>query len=199
LPDVNVEELSDKTAIEQLSNRLRPLSDEQEANAAVAMILRVENNDFSILFVKRVENVSDPWSGQIGLPGGKREPEDKNLRQNVIRETLEETGIDLLSSRFLGLLPALRSTPIRELRILPFVILLENKPIIKLNRKELEAFIWIPFQQILTSKNTVRINSREVPAYVIGKTVIWGLTYRILESFIQILKRDQSLTNSIPP
>jgi 8-oxo-dGTP pyrophosphatase MutT (NUDIX family) len=181
--------LSDEIAVEQLSKRLRPLSDEQEANAAVAMILRYETNDLSILFVKRVENMADPWSGQIGLPGGKREPGDKNLQQNVTRETLEETGINLLNSRFLGLLPALRSTPRPDLMILPFVVFLEHKPIIKLNKKELESSIWIPLRKILKSKNTVRIGSREVPAYIIGKTVIWGLTYRILETFIQIIKR----------
>ena len=180
--------LSGKLRIERLQRRLRLLTDEQESNAAVALILTPEDGDFSVLFVKRVENpAADPWSGQIGLPGGKREVEDKNLQQNVIRETLEETGINLVNSRFLGLLPAQRATPRPELIILPFVILLEHRPIIRLNRKELESFIWIPLQEILRSKNTAKIGSREVPAYVVGKTVIWGLTYRILESLIQIV------------
>jgi 8-oxo-dGTP pyrophosphatase MutT (NUDIX family) len=183
-----VGELSDRIIIEQLSRRLRPLCDEQKANAAVAVILTLEDNDLSILFVKRVENPADPWSGQIGLPGGKREPEDKNLQQNVIRETFEETGISLLDSRFLGVLPALRSTPRPELMILPFVTFLESRPIIRLNRKELESFIWIPLQQVLKGKKNVRIDSQVVPAYVVGETVVWGLTYKIVESFIQVIK-----------
>jgi 8-oxo-dGTP pyrophosphatase MutT (NUDIX family) len=187
LCDVKVGELADEIAIERLSKRLGLLTDEQGANAAVAVILTLEDSEFSILFVKRVESLADPWSGQIGLPGGKREPEDRNLQQNVVRETFEETGIDLLNNHFLGLLPAMRSTPRPELMILPFVIFLEHKPIIKLNRKELESFTWIPLQRIRKSKNTVRIGSKEVPAYVVGKTVIWGLTYRILESFFQII------------
>jgi 8-oxo-dGTP pyrophosphatase MutT (NUDIX family) len=181
------EELSDETVIEQLSKRLRLLSDEQGANAAVAVILSPENNDLNILFVKRVENLADPWSGQIGLPGGKRELKDKNLQQSVIRETLEETGINLLNSRFLGVLPALRSAPRPDLLILPFAVLLEHRPIVKLNEKELESFVWIPLQQVLKSKGTVRIGFREVPAYTVGKTVVWGLTYRILESLIQLV------------
>jgi 8-oxo-dGTP pyrophosphatase MutT (NUDIX family) len=187
-----VEELSEEIAIERLSKRLRLLTEEQEANAAVAVILTLEDGDFSVLFVKRVENLADPWSGQIGLPGGKREPEDRNLQQNVVRETLEETGIDLLNSRFLGILPALRSTPRPELMVLPFVIFLEHEPIITLNRKELESFIWIPLQQIRKSKKRVKIGSQEVPAYVVGRTVIWGLTYKILESFIQIINSRSS-------
>jgi 8-oxo-dGTP pyrophosphatase MutT (NUDIX family) len=182
-----VKEMPYSIKIEQLSKRLRSLSDEQGANAAVAMILSREDRDFSILFVKRVENLADPWSGQIGLPGGKREEGDKNLQRCVIRETLEETGIELLNSYFLGLLPALRSTPRPELLILPFVVFLKHKPAVKLNEEELESFIWIRFQHILESRSTVNIGPRRVPAYVVEKTVIWGLTYRILESFIQII------------
>jgi len=176
--------LSNEIRIAQLSKRLRPVSDEQDANAAVALILSQENSNFSILFVKRVENLADPWSGQIGLPGGKREAVDKNLKQCVTRETLEETGIALSEGRFLGLLPALRSMPRPELMILPFVVLVEHKPVIRLNEEELQSFIWIRLQQIIASRNTVKIGSREMPAFVVGETVIWGLTYRIIENFI---------------
>ncbi len=56
---------------------LRPISDQQEANAAVSLILIQVHQDFKILFVKRVERLSDPWSGQIAFPGGKKESEDE--------------------------------------------------------------------------------------------------------------------------
>ena len=185
-------ELSGIIAIEQLSKRLGLITEEKKVNAAVALILTLEDSDFSILFVKRVENLADPWSGQIGLPGGKREPADKNLEENVIRETLEETGISLLHSHFLGVLPALRSAPRPELMILPFVAFLERKPFIKLNKEELESFVWIPLQKVLKGENVVRIGSRVVPAYVVGETVIWGLTYRIVENFVHIVKSTKA-------
>jgi 8-oxo-dGTP pyrophosphatase MutT (NUDIX family) len=175
--------------VQELESKLLPLSSEQNANAAVALLLRLGEGNLEVLVVKRVENLADPWSGQIGLPGGKREPQDLSLKHNVIRETLEETGINLLDNcRFLGVLPALRSKPRPEIKILPFVILLENEPQIRLNKKELAEYFWIPLSQIERSRGAAKFASFEAPAFTIGETVIWGLTYRILESFLQVLR-----------
>lgn len=181
--------LHDSDNIEKLSKALRPVSDEQGANAAVALILKPEKADLDILFVRRVENPADPWSGQMALPGGKRDGTDSDLKQTVSRETLEETGISLLDGcRFLGVLNAIRSRPKPGLMILPFVILLEREPTIRLNEKELEGFVWIRLEDIVRGKGFVKFGFGEVPAYTVGHTIVWGLTYRILEDFIDILK-----------
>jgi 8-oxo-dGTP diphosphatase len=169
--------------IKTLSHTLQPLSEDQDANAAVALVLTPVNSDFEILFVKRVENPQDTWSGQIALPGGKRESKDKTLTETVIRETAEETNINLSRCRFLGVLKAIRSIPKPELKILPFVVLCKYKPEIKLNKEELEKFVWISIKKLTQNKKKVRFQFGEFPAYVLGKTIIWGLTYRILELF----------------
>jgi 8-oxo-dGTP diphosphatase len=101
--------------------------------------------------VKRVENPSDTWSGQMALPGGKREPKDKDLKDTVMRETMEETGIKLDDCRFLGVLTAIISESKPGIKILPFIVLLEDEPKLKLNKEELESFIWVPFEEIVQS------------------------------------------------
>jgi len=175
--------------VRSLSSVLGRVSEEQGANAAVAVLLRQEKEDFSILFVKRVENSADPWSGQMAFPGGKRSEQDLNLRQTVLRETLEETGISLLDRcRFLGVLKVLRSAPRPDLRVLPFVVLVEYEPRVRLNRKELEDFYWIPLGELAQSKTFVRFDFGEVPAYSVRDEVIWGLTYRIFEDFFAVLR-----------
>ena len=167
--------------IKIVSKLLRPMSEEQDADAAVVLLLKPTDQTFKALLVKRVENPSDPWSGQMALPGGKRSAEDRNLEQTVIRETLEETNINLLDRcRFLGAMNALRSTERPEMKILPFVIILEHEPAIELN-EELEEFVWISLEDLVQHKGTVELSFGEVPAYTIGRHVIWGLTYRILE------------------
>ena len=180
--------------IEKLSRDLRPLSDEQGANAAVALLLKLENADLNVLFVKRVENLADPWSGQVALPGGKRDAADLSLKQTVVRETLEETSIDLSAGcRFLGVLTALRSKPRPGLMILPFVVLLEHEPSIRLNEKELEGFVWIPHGEIIRGKGSVEFSFGEVQAFVVGRMVIWGLTFRVLEDFsgtLELVKKE---------
>lgn len=175
--------------MEKLSKTLRPVTDEQDANAAVALLLKPKNRDFDVLFVKRVENLADPWSGQMAFPGGKRDVKDANLVATVVRETLEETGVNLLDRcRFLGVLTALSSRPRPELKVLPFVVLLEHEPLIKLSAKELEGFVWISLNEIIKHRGSARLSFGEVPAFVVGSIVIWGLTYRALENFIDVLQ-----------
>ena len=177
--------------IEELSKVLKPVSEGQDADAAVALLLKLLDQDLKVFFVKRVENPPDPWSGQMALPGGKRDAKDQNLKQTVVRETLEETHINLLDRcRFLGVMEPLRSTQRPEMKILPFIILLEYEPLIKLN-EELEWFVWISLEELLQHKGTVQFSFGEFPAYIIGNIVIWGLTYRILEKFVHALGCSQ--------
>jgi 8-oxo-dGTP pyrophosphatase MutT (NUDIX family) len=172
-----------------LSSVLRSVSEEQGANAAVAVLLKQEKDDFSIFFVKRVENPADPWSGQMAFPGGKRDEKDLNLKQTVLREALEETGISLLDRcSFLGVLAALRSEPRPDLCILPFVVLVEHEPRVRLNPKELEDFCWIPFKELAQSKTLVKFDFGEFPAYSVRNEVIWGLTYKILGDLFAVLR-----------
>jgi 8-oxo-dGTP diphosphatase len=174
-------------AIEKLPTVLKRVSDEQDANAAVALLLKRRQGDFDVLLVKRVENPSDPWSGQMALPGGKREAKDASLRGTVMRETLEETGIALGKCRFLGVLDAVRSEPKPDFKIVPFVVLLEDEPELKLNKAELETFFWVPYEEVVGSKGVAEFSFGKFPAFILTGAVVWGVTYRILSSFIKAM------------
>ena len=178
--------------IEKLSKRLKPISRAQDADAAVALLLKLVDRDTKLFFVKRVESPTDPWSGQMAFPGGKRDPRDQNLKQTVIRETLEETNINLLDRcRFLGAMAPFRSTRRPEMRVLPFVVLLEHEPTIRLN-EELERFVWIFPEDLVQHKGVARLSFGEVAAYVLKDSVIWGLTYRILQEFFQVIATEET-------
>jgi len=42
--------------------------------------------------------------------------------------------------------------------------------------------------QIEKSRGTTKFASFEAPAFILGEAVIWGLTYRILESLFEVLR-----------
>ncbi len=175
--------------VANLSRILKPISEEQGANAAVALLLRPAGDDLKVLFVKRAENPADLWSGQIALPGGKRDVRDRDLKETIVRESTEEIGVDLLECcQFLGVLEALRSIPRPDMKILPFVVLVECRLLIDLNEEEVEDFSWISVKELADNRGTVNYGFGELPAYIVDDIVIWGLTYRILEMFFRVLE-----------
>ena len=173
--------------IERLAEMLESSYEKLDANAAVVILLKVANQDFQVLFVKRSEKFGDPWSGQTAFPGGKRDPEDRNLKETVVRETLEETSMNLLEGcRFLGAMDAVKTTQKSGMQVLPFVVLLEKQQAIKLN-EELTDYFWVPLKELAKHKGTVKFSVGERPAYIIDEHVVWGLTYRILQNLILLL------------
>jgi 8-oxo-dGTP pyrophosphatase MutT (NUDIX family) len=171
---------------ERLSEMLKQTSENLDANAAVVVLLRVTNQDFHVLFVKRAVKSGDPWSGQTAFPGGKRDPEDRNMKETVVRETLEETSINLLEGcRFLGTMEPVRSTQKPELQILPFIVLLEKKQAIELN-EELTEYFWAPLKELAKHEGTVNLRFGEYPVYIIENHIIWGLTYKILRNLLSL-------------
>ena len=171
----------------KLSNMLTQTYESVDAQAAVVVLLREANQGFQVLLVKRAENEGDPWSGQTALPGGKRGPEDQTLKETVVRETSEETSIDLLvGCRFLGAMEPVRSTQKPEMKILPFVVLQETEQAINLN-EELTEYFWTPLTEFTKNKGTVKFSFGEYPAYLLENRIVWGLTYRILDKLLALL------------
>ena len=179
--------------IEKLSKILKTI-DYRDANAAVLVLLRVVDQELQVLLVKRAEKPTDPWSGQIAFPGGKRDPEDKDLKETVVRETLEETGINIfVRCRLLGAMESMRSTQRPEMKILPFVVLQEKEQEIKLN-EELTEYFWTPLKEMDLNKGCIKYRCEDFPAFIIRGDVIWGLTYRILYNLLALLSSFEKET-----
>lgn len=177
-----------KGKAEKFSKLLIQTKNSIDANAAVVVLLRKKEQFFQVLLVKRADKTGDPWSGQTALPGGKRDPEDRDLMETIVRETFEETSINLLEGcRFLGVIKPLRSTQRADMKILPYVYLIEKEQKIKLN-EELTEYFWIPLKEFAKQKETAKFSWGEYPAYIIENHVIWGLTYRILDKLLRILE-----------
>ncbi|MCW4015480.1 MAG: CoA pyrophosphatase [Candidatus Bathyarchaeota archaeon] len=175
-----------KVIIDHLAKTLKSTCS-VNAKAAVVALLKESDSGVQVLFVKRAENPNDTWSGQTALPGGKRDSNDKDLQATAVRETLEETGINLLDGcRFLGTMEPVRSIQKPDMKILPFVILQEKEQAINLN-EELSEYFWMPIAELVHSKGNVKFNLKEYPAYLIENKSIWGLTYNIVHNLLALL------------
>ena len=172
-----------------------PLAEDSLTRAAVALILRASPSGMEVLFVERARYDGDPWSGDLGFPGGKVEAYDGNERLTAERETLEEIGLDLVGSRFLGRLSDIAGAHI-PVRVSCFVYGLLTPASFTLDG-EISAVFWVPIRNLNDPQRhieaSVRFGGRTVlrPAIRIlepGQTVLWGITYRLVTQFLQIIE-----------
>jgi 8-oxo-dGTP pyrophosphatase MutT (NUDIX family) len=157
--------------------------------AAVSIIVR-DRQYPSVLLIRRAERPGDPWSGQIAFPGGKMQLGDKTVRDTAVRETMEEVGIDLNSkAEFLGY-GGVATTHTATMDVVPSVFILREGVEIKPN-EEVASYRWVDLEDFLepAAKSTydLSIDGRSVglPAFAVGDYVVWGLTYRILNSVLE--------------
>jgi 8-oxo-dGTP pyrophosphatase MutT (NUDIX family) len=177
--------------ISMLNHLIRILRDKHTepnnaAHAAVAILLTTTDSKTKLLLVKRATRENDPWSGHMAFPGGRRGKEDIDLKTTAIRETWEETGIDLSKCVFIGCLDSIHSTVKPDMCIQPYVFTCAEIPDITLN-EELIAFYWINLEDLDRSQGFIRIEYIDHPAYIIEEEVVWGLTFRMLKRLIKIL------------
>jgi 8-oxo-dGTP pyrophosphatase MutT (NUDIX family) len=164
-----------------LKERLPVQLEARERQAAVALMLRERHETLEILVIRRAEKTDDPWSGHMALPGGRREPGDKDVYDTARRETLEEIGIDLAEGRFLGRLDDVgpRTMP-GQLVVSTVVIAIDEEPGPLDPREVVEAF-WVPVDRLVDETVEIPDFPGSWPALTYkDHYVIWGLTHRIL-------------------
>jgi 8-oxo-dGTP pyrophosphatase MutT (NUDIX family) len=162
--------------------------------AAVALVLVDGRNGLEMLLIRRAERADDPWSGQIALPGGRRDPADPDLLATAIREAREETGVELSGAERLGVLDDLhpRTAVLPPVVVRPFVFALAQRAALVPSAEVQRAF-WLPVARLFDAgvrrdiTLTLRGEQRTFPAYLVDEDVIWGMTERILTPFLSLI------------
>lgn len=162
--------------------------------AAVALVLVEGADGLEALFIRRAEREGDPWSGQVAFPGGRSDPADRDLGATAIRETREETGVQLSGAERLGVLDDLypRTFTLPPVVVRPFVFTLPGRPALVASA-EVERAFWLPLARLArpgvrrTLTLTVSGSVGTFPAYAVDGEVIWGMTERILTPFLHLI------------
>ena len=165
--------------------------------AAVALILReARGGGLEVLFIERAARSGDPWSGQIALPGGRRDRSDESLEDTAIRETREEVGLDLRrDGAIVGALDELRPrvNVLPPVIVRPFVATADAEARIE-SAGEVAGLFWAPLDEILDPSAAA---DREIvargaaamrPSIEYRGHVIWGMTERILRRFEEVIR-----------
>jgi 8-oxo-dGTP pyrophosphatase MutT (NUDIX family) len=170
------------------------------ARAAVAMMFDPRDDDLHVCFIHRAVQKDDPWSGHMGFPGGFMDEADDGVDATVRREVREEIGIDLdRSARLLARLDEIQGVARgRQLPLVisPFVFALEE-PVAPAPNDEVQGILWVPLGFLEDPRNESTIEHRidsqpmRLPAYIYEDRTIWGLTFRMVRNFLDVVARRE--------
>lgn len=168
-----------------------PLRVEEPGRRLAAVAVVVVPDPDSVLLIRRAERLGDPWSGQVGLPGGGFDPADVDLLRTAVRETCEEVGVDLAAAECVGSLDdvAPRTPVLPPVTVRPYVFCLPHRPALTLSEEVAHAF-WTEIDHLrrpgvrVTRSLPILGTPRTIEGYVIGEDFVWGMTERILTPFL---------------
>jgi 8-oxo-dGTP pyrophosphatase MutT (NUDIX family) len=179
------------------SRRATEIDEPDSRGAAVAILIRMgAPGEPEIFFIVRAVYEGDPWSGHVAFPGGRSEPSDASRLETVIRETREETRLELTTgAQLLGQLNDLHPRTIRlpAVVVRPFVFLVSDAGEPVLSNEVADAF-WVPLNVLLDRSvwrdTTVQAGDVEVSRFAFHHQgyVVWGMTERILSELLSLMK-----------
>ena len=166
-------------------------TEEDAIQSAVLILLYEENGVICFTLTERTHTV-EHHRGQISLPGGAREADEK-LSSTAIRETQEEIGIYADDVDIIGALSPL-FVPVTGFIINPFVGIInanfEPQPALE----EVETVISVHVNELLNDDNelqekrNLRGYDMNIPYFLLSGHKVWGATAMILSEFKTVLK-----------
>jgi len=170
---------------------------EKAFESAVLILLYPRDGELNTVVILRNE-YNGVHSGQISLPGGKRESSDSDVSFTALREAQEEIGINPDNLEIIGQLSPFYVMPSNFI-IYPFVAYQPTRPLFVPDPTEVQRVIEIElFKELhadkivyrtLTFSNTIQIKA---PGFVVDNEFMWGATAMIFSELIHILGRISS-------
>ena len=160
----------------------------KKVKKAAVLIYCYPNNDKMFFSLIKRSDYNGVHSGQICLPGGKLEKNDKSLKDTAIRECSEELGISIDSDKDLFPLTPLY-IPVSNFLVSPYLAHESFYPIFNPNFKEVALHIELSINQLMKLKIEKKKLKYEldtdskIPCYTYQKHIIWGATAMILSEF----------------
>ena len=161
--------------------------------AVMALFYQDINQNTKLVLILR-KTYKGVHSAQVGFPGGKVEPEDKNLQETALRETFEEVGVGIEEMTVVKALTKIYIPP-SHFNVFPFLGYCTKTPQLKKQEEEVEAILEVNIDAFLDDKNLTakQIKKSEdliynVPAIHLNGHLVWGATAMMLSEVKDLLK-----------
>ena len=164
--------------------------------AGVLFLFYAREGHMYLPFIER-PRYDGPHSGQIALPGGKREIGDPDLAATAVRETGEEIGVPGSCIQVLGQLTPVY-IPNSHYLVTPSVGLMSGAPAFRPDPAEVKAVLECPLAVLLDPACRKREIWNfgdldvDVPFFQVGEHHIWGATAMMLAELLEVLRRTET-------
>jgi 8-oxo-dGTP pyrophosphatase MutT (NUDIX family) len=155
--------------------------------AAVLLFCYPKLGTMHLSLIKRAE-YDGVHSGQISLPGGKKESTDTSLLHTALRECNEELGTTVAQASPHICLPPIYIPPSNFL-VSPYVVSVPYTPVFSPDPREVAQHLQLPLRQLIDFDMEQRSlpygsnTGMTVPCFVFEGHLIWGATAMILFEF----------------
>ncbi len=146
-----------------------------------------------VVFIERAAHLRH-HAGQIGFPGGTRDESDRDLHHAASREMEEEVGVTADRVEFVWTLPHVLPS-VSNFDVTPFVAILAPGPL-QIDASETAGVFTVPLATVLDEvrDGVMDLGSIEVETTLLdydGRR-IWGLTGRVLRTFVDAWNESES-------
>ena len=136
-------------------------------------------------------------SGEVSFPGGRAEPEDRDVIATALREAAEEVGLDADAAgvEVLGTLEPVW-IPVSGFRLTPVLAWAGHRPALTPAPSEVSRIIAAPLTAFLPAAEIRRVEAQvgerrlRYGAYPVEDLLVWGATARVLGQLGAILGRS---------
>jgi 8-oxo-dGTP pyrophosphatase MutT (NUDIX family) len=153
-------------------------------SAVLVPVFRDTEGELRIVLVRRAPG--GPHGGQLGLPGGRCEPDDGSLLETALRETEEEIGLPPEDVEIIAELDPLE-TRTSGFLVHPFLAVIRPPAEWRLAADEITGVITPTLSMLAAADARVEreLESRLVECIQLGEDPpLWGLTLRLLDELL---------------
>ena len=171
----------------------RVILDRTDLTGSAVLLPIVDRDGEPHLILTRRTMTVAVHKGQVSLPGGAVEPEDRNISETALREAMEEIGLEPNLVEVVGLLDD--SVTNTGYLITPVVGFVSRDAELTPDSREVAEVFEASFSTLLNPANyMMQILERKGVRfkdhrYFVGDYVIWGATGRIISGFLSMLRR----------
>ncbi|WP_258104271.1 CoA pyrophosphatase [Marinoscillum sp. MHG1-6] len=173
--------------------RFRTPPEENARKGAVLIMLYKKNGQWFFPLIQRplYEGIH---SGQVALPGGRKEEQDVDIIATALRESQEEIGLGQNGVTVLGCLSDF-FVAVSNYMVTPVIGYYQKNPVFEPDDREVAEVIEAPLNQLLdigllkekeiTASSGYKLHS---PYFEIENKVVWGATAMMLSELVDVIR-----------